>query len=73
MTNDMSIADDNAPFNHWLKTGLRALFNEVVREPIPENLLRIITEAEPEVRSPASDLDAQTPPAAKRPVNAATG
>lgn len=39
---DVSFQGDLDPFDCWLKNELRARFNDVVREPIPESLLRII-------------------------------
>ncbi|GBQ82885.1 hypothetical protein AA13595_1036 [Gluconacetobacter johannae DSM 13595] len=30
------------PFELWLKRGLHQLFDEVAREPVPEELLRLI-------------------------------
>ncbi|WP_157132996.1 hypothetical protein [Komagataeibacter oboediens] len=42
MMDDVSFRGDPDPFDCWLKNELRARFNDVVREPIPESLLRII-------------------------------
>lgn len=39
---DVSFRGDPDPFDCWLKNELRARFNDVVREPIPESLLCII-------------------------------
>lgn len=43
---NVSFQRDPDPFNYWLKKELRARFNDVVREPIPESLLRIISATE---------------------------
>lgn len=39
---DVSFRGDPDPFDCWLKNELRVRFNDVVRETIPESLLRII-------------------------------
>ncbi len=31
-------------FDHWLQRGLHELFDEVAKEPIPDDLLRLIEE-----------------------------
>jgi hypothetical protein len=35
----------DAAFNLWLQRGLHDLFDDVAKEPIPEELLRLIEEA----------------------------
>jgi len=37
-------ADAEAPFDLWLKQGLHKLYDQVMGEPVPEELLRIIEE-----------------------------
>ena len=56
MTDDVSFLGNPDPFDYWLKNGLRARFNDVVREPIPESLLRIISGSEASGRAHALSL-----------------
>ncbi|NVN11525.1 MULTISPECIES: hypothetical protein [Nguyenibacter] len=37
-------AQQDDPFELWLKRGLHQLFDEIAREPVPEELLRLIEE-----------------------------
>jgi Anti-sigma factor NepR len=37
-------AQQDDPFELWLKRGLHQLFDDVAREPIPDELLRLIEE-----------------------------
>ncbi|ACI53247.1 conserved hypothetical protein [Gluconacetobacter diazotrophicus PA1 5] len=37
-------AQQDDPFELWLKRGLHQLFDDVAREPVPEELLRLIEE-----------------------------
>lgn len=53
MTDDMPFAGDPDPFEYWVQQGLRTRFNDVVREPVPESLLRIMNACEPPDRAHA--------------------
>ena len=53
---------EEQPFDKWLRKQLHAMFDDVVNEPLPENLVRLIDEDADRARQEAADNPASKPP-----------
>jgi hypothetical protein len=55
-------AAEEQPFDKWLRKQLHAMFDEVVNEPLPANLVRLIDQDAERVRQEAAENSAPKPP-----------
>ncbi|MBX3498028.1 MAG: hypothetical protein KF889_01175 [Alphaproteobacteria bacterium] len=53
-------AAEEQPFDRWLRKQLHAMFDEVVNEPLPADLIRLIDQDAERTRQEAAD--SPTPP-----------
>lgn len=55
-------AAEEQPFDRWLRKQLHAMFDEVVNEPLPPDLVRLIDEDAERARREAAENTAPVPP-----------
>lgn len=53
---------EEQPFDKWLRKQLHAMFDDVVNEPLPENLIDMIDQDADRVRQEAAGNSAPKPP-----------
>lgn len=58
-------AAEEQPFDRWLRKQLHAIYDEVVNEPLPADLVRLIDQDADRVRQEAAELPAPAPPPGK--------
>jgi hypothetical protein len=61
----LGLAAEEQPFDKWLRMQLHAMFDGVVNEPLPADLVRIIDEDAERVRQEAAGNAAPKPPSDK--------
>lgn len=54
---------EEQPFDRWLRKQLHAMFDEVVNEPLPSDLVRLIDEDAARTRREAAQSATPLPPA----------
>ena len=57
----MGLTAEEQPFDRWLRMQLHAMFDGVVNEPLPADLVRIIDEDAERVRQEAAENAAPKP------------
>jgi hypothetical protein len=55
-------AAEEQPFDRWLRKQLHAMFDEVVNEPLPADLVRLIDQDADRVRQEAAGSSLPKPP-----------
>jgi hypothetical protein len=45
------------PFDHWLHKQLHEMYDAIAKEPLPDDLLRLIDEDEAHAKKPSTSVD----------------
>jgi hypothetical protein len=53
---DRSPGDEERPFDTWLRKQLHAMYDEVAKEPLPQDLIKLIDSDSARSKAPASSV-----------------